>query len=562
MMNSYEVAQILRELGILIELTDPHPEKGFAYKRAAQTIESIKDLNAYVQKKSLEDIPGIGPKIARIISSLILQKKLPYYEELKQRIPVSLFELLNIPGLNARKVRKLYEKLNIQTLNDLKNAIDLDQLKDLKIFRPSTILKLQKHIETIQAKGHSILYPKAMRLAEGIKNFLKHSALVEKIFITGELRRKCEVIYQIKFVAVSKCAEKCLKAFIQQPIGKQVQNLTTDNATVILKNGIPAMLKLVNEDQFSLALIEDTGNEKHVFALFEEAKRKEIVLSKISKNGDEAFLYSSIGLEFVPPELREGYQEIEKAKTHQLPQLIEESDLKGAFHCHTTDSDGRHTLEQMVNGARELGWEYIGIADHSKSSYQANGMNEERLFAQVEKIRDLNKRYRKFRIFSGIECDVLKDGQLDFPDEVLKRLDFVIISIHRFFSMEKKMMTERIIKAIEHPYTTIVGHLTGRLLRSRNPYELDIDKVIDACIANNKVMELNSTPDRLDMDWRYWIKAKEKGLLCSINPDAHSISDLLNCQYGIHMARKGWLEKKDVINTKTLKEMQHFLSRN
>lgn len=258
--------------------------------------------------------------------------------------------------------------------------------------------------------------------------------------------------------------------------------------------------------------------------------------------------------------MREGYGEIESAKKNDFSDLIEEKDLKGTFHCHTVDSDGANTIEEMVHAAQQMGWHYIGITDHSKSSPQANGLSEERLIAQIERIRNFNKILGpSFKVFAGLECDILKDGQLDFGEEILKQLDFVIVSIHSLFKQEKDIMTNRIIKAIENPYTTMLGHLSGRLLRIRDPYQLDIPKVIDACIAHDKIIELNAYPSRLDMDWRLWIKAKDRGLKCSINPDAHSTYDLYNCHYGVNIARKGWIKKENVINTLSLNQMTQFL---
>jgi DNA polymerase (family 10) len=379
--------------------------------------------------------------------------------------------------------------------------------------------------------------------------------------MTGALRRKLEVIGELSFVAASENAQACLMAFGNFPLVKEIKNTTVNTMVVLLKNGPEAALKVVPETGFPLALLTDTGSPAHISALIKEAKKQKLTWPPSSPLESENAYYSYLGLDYVPPELRENFGEIKAAKEGKLPHLIEEGDLRGAFHCHTTSSDGLNSLEEMAEAARKLGWEYIGISDHSKSSHQAHGMKEESLFNQIEIIKGLNKKFSNFQIFTGIECDILKDGQLDFSDDILAALDFVIVSVHRRFNLDKKEMTKRLLKAIENPYTTIIGHLTGRQLRTREPYELDIKKIIDACIANHKVIELNATPNRLDMDWHYWIKAKEKGLLCSINPDAHSLKDLLNCQYGIHMARKGWLEKKDVINTKGLEEMRKFLKK-
>jgi DNA polymerase (family 10) len=262
----------------------------------------------------------------------------------------------------------------------------------------------------------------------------------------------------------------------------------------------------------------------------------------------------------IPPELREDMGEIEAAKKGSLPKLVTDKEIRGVFHCHTTDSDGHNTLNEMVKGAEAIGWEYIGISDHSHSSVQAHGMDEERLFEQIERIRKLNRSGKyQIHVFAGIECDILTNGKMDFPDSVLKELDYVIASVHRSFQLSEKGMTARLIKAIENPYTTIVGHVTGRFLLVREPSAVNLPKVIDACIANGKLMELNGHPTRLDMDWRFWHKAAEKGLKCCINPDAHSVHDLQYYRSGVNIARKGWLRKEDVFNTRTLKQVKAFL---
>ena len=556
-MDQYTVAYVLKEMALLIELSDPIPQKAFAYTKTAQAVLTVRNLQQIVQKAELETLPYIGAALAKMITSLVIKGKLHYYDELKEKVPSGLIELANIPGLSPRNLRLFFEKLQISSLGQLRQAIDQGIIAELKIMPPSKIRKIARSLEHIEIDGYTLFYSKAYLLAQGFLSYLKNAGAIKKITLTGALRRKCPVISELNFVATSPIAQTCFELFLHYPAVRDVQSFVDASMTVRLKNGLIAHLQIASKEQFTFASLMDTGSKDHIASLLKYARKKKIVVNT-SVSREEEF-YRHLGLDYIPPEMRANLGEIALAEKG-IPRLIEEKDLKGAFHCHTTDSDGIHSLEEMVKYAQKLKWEYIGISDHSQSSYQAHGMDEQRLFDQVERIRQLNQKMTKIRIFAGIECDILKDGILDFPNEVLKHLDFVIVSVHSLFKMNQEEMTSRIIKAIEKPYTTIIGHLTGRLLRHRDPYALDVERVIDACIANKKIIELNSSPFRLDMDWRYWIKAKEKGLLCSINPDAHSTQELLNCSFGVQMARKGWLEKKNVINTLPLNAMVSFLN--
>jgi DNA polymerase (family 10) len=559
-MDKYEVAQVFREMALLIELTDENPKKSIAYRRAASSIEASENFNYLLEKNSLEDIPGIGKKISQMIVSLIYENKLSYYEKLKISIPNSILELINV-GLNVKKIRMLYENLKILSIYDLENALEQKKITGIKGFSSFFLEKLKKRLERYLIEGNFLLYPKANHIADILKSRL--SEVSTKIEISGALRRKCEVINEISFVMTTNDPDHCRFIFLNHGFVQHTLHDSSSFLQVLLKQGINASLQIVEDKDFSLAFLRSTGNERHLKDLELEASRKEIYLSsRLYSFSDESNIYECLNLNFIPPELREGYGEVEVSKKNNFSDLIEEKDLKGTFHCHTIDSDGVNTIEEMVDAAKKMGWRYLGITDHSKSSHQANGLSVDRLISQIEWIRNFNKIIEpSFKVFSGIECDILKDGELDFDKEVLKELDFVIVSVHSLFKQEKDIMTNRMIKAIENPYTTMIGHLTGRLLRIRDPYKLDIPKVIDACISNNKIIELNSYPSRLDMDWRFWIQAKERGLKCSINPDAHSIHDLHNCHYGVNIARKGWLKKDDVVNTLNLKEMIEFLKK-
>lgn len=559
-MDKYEVAQILREMAFLIELTDGNPKKSIAYRKAASSIEACENFSFLSENHALESISGVGKKISQMVSSLINKKQLSYYEKLKNSVPNTLLELIHI-GLNVKKIRELYERLKITSIYDLEKAIEQKKINGIKGFSPYFIEKMKKRLQRYLIEGNFLLFPKANHIAEILKNTLSNVA--KKIEITGSLRRKCEVINEIYFVVTTEDPEKCRFLFLNHSFVQHILNDSSSFVQVRLKQDIKASLQIVEDKDFSLAMLTSTGNEYHLNDLEAEACKKGVSLkSQLYSFSDEFQIYQTLDLNFIPPELREGYGEVEISKKNDFSDLIEEKDLKGTFHCHTIDSDGSNTIEEMVEAAKIMGWQYLGITDHSKSSYQANGLSEERLISQIQWIRNFNRILGpSFKVFSGIECDILKDGQLDFAGEILKQLDFVIVSVHSLFKQEQDIMTNRIIKAIENPYTTMIGHLTGRLLRIRDPYKLDLPKVIDACIANDKIIELNSYPSRLDMDWRFWIQAKEKGLNCSINPDAHSTYDLYNCHYGVNIARKGWIKKENVINTLNLKEMIQFLKK-
>lgn len=558
-MDKYEVAQVLREMAFYIELIDENPKKSIAYRKAANSIEASQNFEYLLRKNSLEDISGVGKTISRMTISLVNENQLPYYTKLKNSIPNTILELVNI-GLSRKKACELYKNFKIASINDLENALEQEKIKGIKGFSSYFLEKLKNRLHRYLREGNFLLYPKANHIAEILKN--KLNGVTTKIEISGALRRKCEVVNEISFVVTTSNPESCRFLFLNHGFVQHILNDSSFFLQVALKQGIKASLQIVEDRDFPLALLKSTGNECHLKELEREAYNKKISLnSQLYIFPDESHIYRILDLNFIPPELREGYGEVEASKKNNFSDLIEEKDIKGTFHCHTIDSDGANTIEEMVEAAQKMGWQYLGITDHSKSSHQANGLSEDRLISQIQRIRNFNKILGSFKVFSGIECDILKNGQLDFREEVLKELDFVIVSVHSLFKQEKDIMTNRIIKAIENPYTTMMGHLTGRLLRIRNPYKLDIPKVIDACIANDKIIELNAYPSRLDMDWRFWIQAKERGLKCSINPDAHSIHDLYNCHYGVNIARKGWLKKEDVINTLNLKQMIQFLKK-
>ncbi len=559
---------------MLLELKGENPFKIRAYHNAARAIENLdEDLEKIVEEKQLEEIPGIGKKIAKKITTLIQTGKLPYFEKLKKRTPEGLLQLLHVPGLGGKKIKTLYEKLKIKSTDDLLTACNLGKIAKLKGFGEKTQENIRAGIAKLKEYSQRILWWNATEIAQPLLEKLCRLKSVKKAEVAGSYRRKLETVGDLDFVVASSSPEVVMDWFTKLPEVALIASKGPRKSSVRLKDGIGADIRVVPENQYPFALLYFTGSKNHNIHLrqralhqglslneygIEPVKKKHTKLPK--KITSEEEIYKTLGLSYIPPELREDLGEIEAAEKGKIPKLVEEIDIRGVFHCHTTESDGHNTLQEMVAAAQDLGWEYIGISDHSKSSFQANGMDEDRLFAELERIRKLN-RSKKFstHVFAGLECDILNNGSLDFPNSVLKQLDFVIVSIHRSFNMTEKAMTNRLIKAIENPYTTMVAHLTGRLLLKRDAYALNIPKIIDACIANHKIIELNAFPNRLDMDWRFWRKAKEKGLKCSINPDAHSTDHLLYYKAGVQCARKGWLEKDDIFNTLPLSKVRDYL---
>jgi DNA polymerase (family 10) len=398
----------------------------------------------------------------------------------------------------------------------------------------------------------------------------------------GSLRRGLETVGDLDFIVAADDVAVVVGWFTKLAGVKEVTAQGETKASVRFESGLQADLRIVPDEQFVFALHHFTGSKDHNVQMRQRALARGLSLSEWGlvpaegegtakekaeraqkKSGirNEEGLFKALGLHFIPPELREGMGEIEAAEKGELPRLVELGDLRGAFHNHTTASDGRNTLAEMAAAAEALGWDYLGIADHSKSSYQANGLSEERLLKQVDEIHALNASKRcKTHVFTGTECDILPDGRLDFEDAVLAKLDYVVASVHNVFTQEEAVMTARVIRAIEHPRTTMLGHLTGRLLLRREGYRIDVGKVVDAAIANDVIIELNASPWRLDLDWRYWRKAAEKGLLCAINPDAHETGGLEQVRVGINSARKGWLTKENILNTRGLAAVKKYFS--
>ena len=580
--NKSQIADVLEEIATLLELKGENPFKVRAYRAGARVLESVEEaeLGRLVAEKNLRSVPGIGEALAQKITELHKTGRLAFYEQLRATVEPGLVELLQIPGLGPKKILALHEMLGVSSIAALAEACAAGRVAVLDGFGAKTQEKLLAGITNREAYGRRHLWWEAWEVAEPILAGLRALPQVSRAEAAGSLRRGMETIGDLDFLVAATEVSPVVAWFTTRAGVVEVTAKGETKASVRYADGLQADLRIVPAEQFVFALHHFTGSKDHNVQMRQRALARGLSLSEwglVPAGGDETVkakvatapvkpvrgereLFERLGLHEIPPELREGMGEIEAAERGVLPRLVELSDLRGAFHNHTTASDGHATLAEMAAAAEALGWEYLGIADHSKSSVQAKGLSAERLLRQVEEIRAFNAAKRcRTHLLTGVECDILPDGRLDFDEEVLDRLDYVVVSVHSAMTQDEAVMTARIIRAIEHPSATMLGHLTGRVLLRREGYPVDVGKVIDAAIAHNVVVELNASPWRLDMDWRHWRKAAERGLLCAINPDAHDTAGLAHVRAGINSARKGWLTREQVLNTRPLAEVQAWL---
>jgi DNA polymerase (family 10) len=583
-MTKQEIAAVFEEIATLLDLQGANPFRVRAYANAARTIDALQhDLDTLIKENRLTEIRGIGADLAKKITELHTTGKLAFHEELRAATPPGLLEMLRIPGFGPKRAKVVYEKLGVDSVEKLEAACQAGQVAALPGFGEKSQQKILAGIQLARQFSSRHHYHKARAVADPILEALRGHAGVIRCSLAGSLRRHRETIGDVDFLVSAKPADApgIIEDFTSLPGILSVSAKGETKASVVLAGGVQADLRVVTDDQFAFALNYFTGSKEHNIALraralrlknlslneygFSPADEKEKSAKELGsaiKCKTEEELYRALDLDYVPPELREDMGEIAAAEAGKLPKLVELENLRGTFHNHSTWSDGLETIETMARAAQDLGLDYFGIADHSKSEFQAHGLDEKRVRQQAEEVQKLNEKFAKegFRIFFGIECDILADGRLDFDDKTLELFDYVVASVHQGFTSDADKMTKRICKALAHPAVTMLGHPTGRLLLEREAYAVNMPEVIECAAKHKKIIEINAHPYRLDMDWRWWKHAKELGVKCSINPDAHSIPDLQYLAVGIGIARKGWLEKSDVINCLSLKEVSKLLN--
>jgi DNA polymerase (family 10) len=576
-MDKNDIIGVLDLIGTMLEIKGENPFKVRAYFSGSRTLQTLEeDLGTVIEEGRLGNIPGIGKALTEKIETLFTTGELEFLDKLKASVPDGLLELLEVPGLGGKKINALHQKLGIDSIESLAQACNDGRVAELKGFGTKTQDKILSGIENREAYAARHLWWDARRVADRILPGLQGLPEVDRVEAAGSLRRGMETVGDLDFLVASSKPEPIMEWFTQMEGIVEVTAHGDTKSSVRFEGGMQADLRVVPSEQFYFALHHFTGSKDHNVRMRQKALSMGLSLSEWglrpeeekdssrSKGTVEAHseedIFKTLGLAYIPPALREGMGEVEAAEKNELPDLLELEDLRGCFHNHTTASDGRNTLEEIAAEADKRGWQYLGVADHSKSSFQANGLDEARLEKQVEAIRVLNESGSfTSHIFAGSEVDILSGGKLDFSDSVLETLDYVVASVHNGLTQDEETMTARIIKALEHPKVTMLGHVSGRLLLKREAGKMNIQKIIDAAIANHKIIELNANPMRLDMDWRHWRKAAEKGLLCAINPDAHALPHYDFQLTGVNIARKGWLTRDHVFNTRSLNEVSQYL---
>jgi DNA polymerase (family X) len=579
-MDKKTVAQILEEMGTLLELQGANPFKSRAFHNASRAMEGLtRDLTTLVEQGTLREVDGVGEKIAVIISDLVTHGRSKEHEELKKSFPPGVPEMLRVQGLGPKKVKILFEKLKIESLGELEAAAQANKLANLDGFGAKTQENILKGIQDLKTRGEKSIYPKAAEAAESIFKDIVALKGVKRAEIAGSLRRKKEVIGDIDIVVSAAKASRqgIMEAFVHHKDVASIIGHGETKSSVVLEAGINCDLRIVDDTEFPFTLNYFTGSKEHNIEMRSRAKKfgwslNEYGFSELGseeKRGkakrivackNESDIYKALDLAYVEPELRENTGEIDAAADDSLPELLQYDDIRGTFHCHSKYSDGLNTIEEMALGAKAQGWEYLGIGDHSKVAAYAGGLSEEKVKKQFKEIDELNARLKGFRIFKGTECDVLPNGDLDWSDRVLASFEYVVVSVHSSFKMSSAEMTKRIIKALKNKHVTMLGHPTGRLLLSRDPYPVDMIQVIDAASDYGKMIEINAHPLRLDLDWRLCKYATEKKVMIAVNPDAHTVDGLADVKYGVGIARKGWLGKKNILNAFNTKNVEKYFA--
>jgi DNA polymerase (family 10) len=569
-MSKAQIVATLEQIATLMELAGENPFKSRAFSNGARTLEQQpQDPVALVASGGLLSVKGIGKGLAEAITDMVQTGRSGVLDALQAEIPAGLVEMLAIPGLGPKKIRAIHTGLGITEVGELEYACNENRLVALTGFGAKTQEKIRQGIDLFKRSRGRHLYADVIAPAEALLEQVRQLPGVDQAELAGSLRRRAETVKDIDILVASTAPEAVMAGFVALPGIESVTVQGPTKTSVRLTDGLAVDLRAVSAEQFPYAWQYFTGSQAHNTALRARAKERGWKLNEYGLyDGErlipcnrEAAIYETLGLQYIPPEMREDWGELVLAEQGSLPELVTLADLQGTFHAHTLASDGSATLEEMVAGARALGMRYLGISDHSQSAVYAQGLKHDRLLEQHAAIDSLNASLPDFRILKGIESDILADGSLDYDADTLARFDFVIASVHSRFNMDGEAMTRRILTAIRHPRTTMLGHMTGRLLLARDPYELDIEAILQAAAQCGVIVELNANPHRLDIDWRWLRRARDLGVLISINPDAHSVAALADTAFGVHVARKGGLSAAEVFNTRPVAEVLAHLDR-
>lgn len=560
-MNNYQIARVFTRIGDLMEIQGENPFKIRAYRTAAQAMQEMTEsLEVLAERGELKSIPGVGDAIADKTREILETGTCKLYERLRAEVPETLVELTSLPGFGTKKIHAVWKELGVRTLDDLDRAAGEHRVRALPGMGAKSEEKLLESIAAHRRRRERTPLWVAQPYAEALARMLRETGRFSRVEVAGSVRRRKDTVGDINLVAAAADPEAALAAFASHAETRTVLHRAPGEMCVRSENGLQIDLRLASETVFGQLWQRFTGSAEHNAELQRLAAELGVSLEAGPHLSDEEALYRALGLPCIVPELREGWGEVEAARNQRLPCLITAADMRGVLHAHSTWSDGLVSIERMAAAARELGYSYHGNTDHSKALTVANGLDEERLRAQMGEIDALNATFTDgFRILKGIECDILPDGSLDLPCEVLEELDIVIASVHSHQKMDEDTMTQRIVRALESGVVDLLAHPTGRLLGHRDPYPVDMDRVMDAAVANKVAMEINAAADRLDLNEVYARAARDRGIPISINTDAHRPANLANNAFGINQARRAWLQPEDVLNTWPLERLMGWL---
>lgn len=578
-MDKNQVSSLLEDIAVLLALKEGSSVFEIrAYENAARAVGSLEgNLAQLIKDGKLKGTPGLGPTMIKRIEEAVETDHIVFYDELVANTPQVKLDMRRIPGMGPKRINTIYQQLNVNSLEELEQACKDDRVARIPGFGKKTQEKILQGLSFLSQHADRYLYDVAEAEAERIREALAAQPGVVRLQIAGSLRRRRETVKDIDMVlsvddqAGSDVRSAIMDFFTSQPSVKAITGKGETKSSVILSSGIAMDLRLVGDSQFPYTLHHFTGSREHHIPLRRRALSMNMTINDYGlfkvEDGketlvpckDEADIYRALQMDYVEPELREDMGEIEVAARHALPKLVQDSDLRGVLHTHSTWSDGQNSIRDMAEACIARGYSYLGMSDHSRAAAYAGGLSPDDLKRQGEEIDKLNEEYAgRFHILKGTECDILRDGSLDFPDDVLASLDFVVASIHSNFNLSQEEQTQRMLRAIANPYVDIIGHATGRILLGRPGYPIDLDQVIDAAAQHGTCIEINSHPSRLDLDWRYVRKARDKGIKIPVNPDAHALAGIDVMRYGIGIARKGWLRPEDVLNTLDFEALMTF----
>jgi len=569
-MDPQVAAHRLTEIALLLEVRGENQFKVRAFVQAARTVQGLEeeDITPLVRSREISKLPGIGSTTLAVLSDLVETGDSDYLNLLRETTPAGLVEMLRVPGLGPTRIHKLHTGLGIETVAELEAAARDGRLAKLSGFGVKTAEKILRGIAVLRETSGKLLHSLAAAEAQRLRKAVGKLPGVVRVEIAGSIRRSAEVVRDIDLVvAVSGAANEVAGALAKVPGVQEVTGGGGPAVALRMINGVRTDVYCVNEASFPVALWRSTGSKEHCDLVIDRLQQRGFAIrddrlvdsrGKVVEDVDEEAVYRSAGLAFVPFELRENRGEIDAAEAGTLPELVRLEDLRGALHCHSNYSDGTTSIRDMASAAQQRGWRYLGISDHSQSAQYAGGLDRDAVLRQHDEIDALNQELKGFRVLKGIEADILADGTVDYGDDLLDRFDYVIGSVHSRFSMGSAQMTERILKAMSDPRLTILGHPTGRLLLTREPFPVDIEAVIDVAAESGVALELNCDPHRLDLDWRWLQLARTRGVTIEVGPDAHDPDGLSFLDFGIHIARKGWLEASDVLNTRDADDVIAF----